>query len=158
MAPDPRRDASDRPDERTSGGPSVAKWQLGALVGFFVVYAVTVLATGQPEFLIPVVILAVLVMGYALVTRRLAKRVISRDGSMDAAMSDNEDPVPGAHLVPDDDTALGDTPEAHDEISPHDLPKDHPGRQAAEQQAGSSGGTTRGHVDPSEAASDGERR
>ena len=35
-----------------------------------------------------------------------------------------------------DDTDLGDTPEAHDEISPHDLPKDHPGRQEAEREAG----------------------
>ena len=46
--------------------------------------------------------------------------------------------------TPDDETPLGDTPEAHDEISPHDLPKDHPGRKAAEEQA--EGGTTRGDV------------
>lgn len=35
----------------------------------------------------------------------------------------------------DDDTPVGDTDEAHDEISPHDLPKDHPGRPEAERQA-----------------------
>jgi hypothetical protein len=46
-------------------------------------------------------------------------------------------------FTPDDETPLGDTPEAHDEISPHDLPKDHPGRRAAEEQAGGQGGTTR---------------
>jgi hypothetical protein len=34
-----------------------------------------------------------------------------------------------------DRTAAGDTPEAHDEINPHDLPPDHPGRQAAEEEA-----------------------
>lgn len=49
-------------------------------------------------------------------------------------------------FTPDDQTPLGDTPEAHDEISPHDLPLGHPGRQAAEEQAGRSDGTTRGDV------------
>jgi hypothetical protein len=50
-----------------------------------------------------------------------------------------------------DDTALGDTPEAHDELNPHDLPIDHPGRQEAERQAGGEGGTTRGDQDRVEA-------
>lgn len=44
----------------------------------------------------------------------------------------------------DDDTAVGDTPEAHDEINPHDLPPDHPGRQAAQEQSGGAEGTTEG--------------
>jgi hypothetical protein len=45
----------------------------------------------------------------------------------------------------DSDRPLGDTNEAHDEISPHDLPVDHPGRKAAEEAAGSEDGTTRGN-------------
>jgi hypothetical protein len=49
-------------------------------------------------------------------------------------------------LTPDDETDLGDTPEAHDELSPHDLPKDHPGRRAVEELAGGEDGTTRGNV------------
>ncbi len=49
-------------------------------------------------------------------------------------------------FTPDDQTALGDTPEAHDEISPHDLPLGHPGRRAAERQAAAGDGTTRGDV------------
>ncbi len=49
-------------------------------------------------------------------------------------------------MTPDDETDLGDTPEAHDEISPHDLPKDHPGRHQAERDAGGEGGTTQGNV------------
>jgi hypothetical protein len=40
---------------------------------------------------------------------------------------------------------LGDTPEAHDEISPHDIPLYSPARRAAVQQAGGLAGTTRGH-------------
>ena len=70
-------------------------------------------------------------------------------------MSD-DDPRPSAHdseaseplgpATPDDQTDLGDTPEAHDEVSPHDLPPDHPGRAAAEEQAegDDAEGTTRG--------------
>lgn len=63
-------------------------------------------------------------------------------------VSDRTDAVPSAHLGPteqEDDRPLGDTPEAHDEVSPHDLPVGHPGRSAAERQAGGESGTTRGH-------------
>ncbi len=59
------------------------------------------------------------------------------------AGSDAKEPL--GPLTPDDETALGDTPEAHDELSPHDLPPGHPGRQEAEREAGSGGGTTRGN-------------
>jgi hypothetical protein len=59
---------------------------------------------------------------------------------------DDEADEPLGPATPDDETDLGDTPEAHDEISPHDLPKDHPGRQAAEELAGGEDGTTRGNT------------
>lgn len=59
---------------------------------------------------------------------------------------DDQAEEPLGAVTPDDETPLGDTPEAHDEISPHDLPKAHPGRAAAEQQAGGPDGTTRGNV------------
>jgi hypothetical protein len=58
---------------------------------------------------------------------------------------DKESDEPLGPVTPDEETDLGDTPEAHDEISPHDLPKDHPGRKQAEREAGD-GGTTRGNV------------
>jgi|1186.fasta_scaffold398383_2 hypothetical protein len=48
--------------------------------------------------------------------------------------------------TPDDETALGDTPEAHDEIIPEDLPKDHPGRAEAERQAAEGDGVVRGNT------------
>jgi hypothetical protein len=48
-------------------------------------------------------------------------------------------------MTPDRQTPLGDTPEVHDEISPHDLPLDHPGRAEAERLAGGEDGTTRGN-------------
>ena len=59
---------------------------------------------------------------------------------------DGTSPEPLGPLTPDDQTPLGDTPEAHDEISPHDLPLGHPGRQATEHQAEHGDGTTRGDV------------
>ncbi len=142
--------SANQDDDDTKGGPIVPKWMLAVLGLFFVVYAVTVLATGEPTYLIPVLILALLVFAYAGANRLLTKRIIKRDGSMGNAMSDADDPVPSAHLVPDSTTPLGDTPEAHDEISPHDLPLEHPGRQAAEAKAGGLEGTTEGHEDPSD--------
>ena len=57
--------------------------------------------------------------------------------------SDAEEPL--GPMTPDDETPMGDTPEAHDEISPHDLPPGHPGRDEAEREAGP-GGTTRGNI------------
>ena len=57
---------------------------------------------------------------------------------------DKEASEPLGPMTPDDETPAGDTPEAHDEISPHDLPVDHPGREKAERQAGGGGGTTKG--------------
>ena len=49
-------------------------------------------------------------------------------------------------LTPDDERPMGDTPEAHDEIVPEDLPKDHPGRKEAERQAATGDGTVRGNT------------
>jgi hypothetical protein len=59
---------------------------------------------------------------------------------------DTEADEPLGPATPDDATPMGDTPEAHDEITPHDLPKDHPGRKAAEEQAAGHSGTTRGNT------------
>ncbi|MDX6731317.1 MAG: hypothetical protein QOC54_1265 [Baekduia sp.] len=65
------------------------------------------------------------------------------DGALvDTAADDHTDPVPG--LGADDQRPLGDTPDAHDEIIPQDLPKDHPGRQAVEEEAAALGGATPG--------------
>ena len=44
-------------------------------------------------------------------------------------------------------TAVGDTPEAHDEINPHDLPRDHPGRRAAEEQVADEASETTGNAE-----------
>jgi hypothetical protein len=64
----------------------------------------------------------------------------------DPGRHDDQADEPLGPMTPDEETALGDTPEAHDEIVPEDLPKDHPGRQAAERLAEEGGGTTSGNV------------
>ena len=105
--------------------------------------------------LIAALIIAVLVAGWFVLNGVARRNVAARHGSLEDAMSDETEPLPSAHLIPDDETAAGDTPEAHDEINPHDLPPDHPGRRAAEEQADESGEddvpTTRGDDDLAQA-------
>lgn len=69
---------------------------------------------------------------------------VADDDRSKAPPHDDESSEPLGPLTPDDETPLGDTPEVHDEISPHDLPPGHPGRAEAERQAGGPAGTTRG--------------
>jgi len=58
-----------------------------------------------------------------------------------------DDKEPLGPATPDDRTPLGDTPEAHDEITPHDLPPGHPARGEAERQASEGAGdSTRGEA------------
>jgi hypothetical protein len=130
-------------------GKSVATAELAAIAVFFLVVAIVVVAIGRPVYLIPVAILAVLVGAYALLNQRISHRIVDtkHDGDVEGAMADNEDSVPAAHLIGDDERPLGDTQEAHDEISPHDIPKGAPERQAAEDQAGGEDGTTGGNAE-----------
>ena len=85
--------------------------------------------------LIAILTVVVLVAAVLALNALLRRRVTSRHDSLEDAMSDETEPVPSAHLIPDNETAAGDTPEAHDEINPHDLPAGHPGREAAEKKA-----------------------
>ena len=113
----------------------MARWMIATVAVFLLVYSATVIATGAPEYILPVALLAVILLAWGVLNWALTRRIVRRDGSLEAAMSDDEDPVPSAHLIPDEVPAAGDTPEAHDEISPHDLPVDHPGRPSAERRA-----------------------
>jgi hypothetical protein len=100
---------------------------LGVLLAAVAVFVVAALLTGDAIWVVPVLILLAVVAVAAAGHLGLRKRVEQTGG--DTAL-------PAAHVEHDEQTALGDTPEAHDELSPHDLPVDHPGRQAAERQAG----------------------
>ena len=113
------------------------------------------------SFLIAALIIAALIAGWFLVTAVMRRNVAARHGSVEDAMSDENEPLPSAHLIPDNETAAGDTPEAHDEINPHDIPPGHPSRRAAEEQAQETGGdddTTRGDDDLAQEAPSREER
>jgi hypothetical protein len=90
-------------------------------------------APDMDQILLPVLVLAVICalawFGY--------KTIVARGSDTDS--SDNVPKQPER-----DERPLGDTPEAHDEINPHDLPLSHPGREEAEDMAGGAEGTTRG--------------
>jgi hypothetical protein len=106
--------------------------------------------------IIAVLIIAAIVAGLVAVNGAARRSVASRHESVDDAMSDETEPLPSAHLIPDDETPAGDTPEAHDEVNPHDIPRGHPGRPAVEAQADESGEddarTTRGDDDLAQAS------
>ena len=144
---------------RTNGQPSMTRWLLATAGVFLVVYIATVLLTGEPEFLLVGVLIALLLAAIFGVNFLARKRIEdTHHGSMDKAMEDNQEDIPAAHLLADDETALGDTDEAHDELSPHDLPITHPGRKAAEElvaREGDGDGTTRGHAEGGASGEDG---
>jgi hypothetical protein len=124
------------------------RWTGPLIAGVFAFYAICALAAAL--FSGPTESIAALLAGVIPMTAAAlwvgtvrAKTHPGADGSHDPAAADGDDPFPGVGA--DDRRPLGDTPEAHDELSPHDLPRDHPGRRAAERQADALDGTTPGH-------------
>ena len=119
-----------------------SRTMLPAAAAFFALFVLTALLSGSAGLLVPVLMLVSIVALGAVAFALLSRREKQRPGS---AASDHRDPVPGTAFATDRETPLGDTPEAHDELSPHDLPMGHPGRAAAARMAaGSRDGTTRG--------------
>ena len=117
----------------------------GGAAVLLAIFAIAAGVLAGAEFAIPIVILAALVLGFLMLNGLLARRSLARHGGdASAARADGDDALPSAHLIPDD-RPLGDTVEAHDEISPHDLPKGAPNRRLAEAQAAARNGTTRGN-------------
>ncbi|HEX2104284.1 MAG TPA: hypothetical protein VHF51_11585 [Solirubrobacteraceae bacterium] len=117
---------------------------IGGVAAFYAICALAAAVFAGPAEAIATLLAGIIPMtGAALwvATARAKTRAPGR--RRDPAAADSEDPFAGVGA--DDARPLGDTPEAHDEISPRDLPPDHPGRTAAERQAAALGGTTPGH-------------
>jgi hypothetical protein len=91
----------------------------------------------------PAEAIAVVAVGFAAMAAASLWIATTRAERRAGAMDDRDHPLTGVDA--DDARPLGDTPEAHDEITPHDLPAGHPSRGAAERQAQALGGTTPGH-------------
>ncbi len=121
--------------EGTKPGMTFVTGLIGAVVVIVVVAIVGFLTEGS-DLGIPV-----LVLGGICVVAALAYRIIGTSGP--EASND-----PGGSSIPQLDAdagrPIGDTKEAHDELNPHDLPKDSPVRAEAVEQAGHEG-TPRGN-------------
>jgi hypothetical protein len=128
--------------------PRGVAWMWGGVLAFYVVCAIgAVIADGVGTAIATLLagIVPLTAVGLWLAHVR-QKTVPAADGDHDAVQEDHLDTVPGFGV--DTVRPLGDTPDAHDEITPHDLPKGHPGRPAAERLAEEGDGlTTPGHVE-----------
>ena len=115
----------------------------GILIGIIgaAVLAVVAWTVLGAEFGIPILVLAAICIIAAIVYRMMAGAPSGDAGYTDA--TDNVPKVPTSG----DGRPLGDTREAHDEVNPHDLPLDNPGRTTAREMSGDESGTTAGHDD-----------
>lgn len=118
---------------------------LGAGLLLVAAFIVAVLATGNSSWVIPgLVFLGLLLAGWG-VSLLLQRRAEGVD-----AAGDSDEPAPLTASRPAGGD-LGDDEQHHDEISPHDLPRDHPGRHEAERITGDArferddAGVTRGN-------------
>ena len=126
---------------QTSSGMTHSPSHTPIYLGAATLLAVFALAAGvlaDAALAIPIALLALLLLGFLALSGRRRTR------QPPAATRRATRPARSAQPQRPDGRPLGDTAEAHDEISPHDLPKDAPGRRAAEAQAARRDGTTRG--------------
>src|SRR3954471_4521596 len=88
-------------------------------------------------YVIAIVLILVVIAAIYGVNRALQARIAGKHGGEpERALDDEREPIPSTHVITDDDRPAGDTPDAHDEIHPRDIPKDNPARQEAEAQVG----------------------
>ena len=140
-------------DRNSAPGPTFPTALAGGIAAAIAVAIVAWITVGS-ELALPVLVLAALCVGAAIAYRTV--------GTSRSAPTDSSDSVP--RLSAEGDRPLGDTPQAHDEINPHDLPPDHPGRHAAEkiaegdegETAGMSEGGAAGEGGPEEGSGTGE--
>ena len=119
-----------------SSGGGVFTTGLLAGIGAGVLLAIIAFVTAGSGLGIPVLVLTAVCAAAAIVYRIVG-------GAGPRANTD-----PSASTVPqlptEEHRPLGDTPQAHDEINPHDLPKDNPGREVAVEMAEGHEGSTEG--------------
>jgi hypothetical protein len=108
-------------------GEETVRFPALMLVGLVMAGVVTIVAWVAlgAEFGVPILILVAICAGAAIGYRMLAGSTRRED--------DASDPIPKQPA--DRSQPLGATPEAHDDLSPHDLPVDHPARQEVEERS-----------------------
>lgn len=123
-------------------------WFFVITAAIFGTLVVTTFLSNEPVFALPVLLVGLIVLAFWAFNRFLAFQALKRhDNDVEATMSDETDPIPTAMIVPDEETALGDTSEAHSDISPRDFPKGSPERADIERRARHHGGTVTGIAD-----------
>jgi hypothetical protein len=132
--------------------PKTTYWFVGGVIAFYGICATVAWALAGTAYGVATLLAGLIPLTAVLLWVASARRgaVLQGDQMVEETAADDEDQVPA--LGADDVRPLGDSPEVHDEITPHDLPPDHPGREAAEQQASERDGTTPGHRDGGAAA------
>ena len=114
--------------EMTSITPKTLGLGLAALLAVLVL---TSLLTGESEFVLPVVLFAVVIALAVAVIVAVGHSKQRNHGSVREASADADDAVPGTQFLPDDSAPLGASAEAHDELGAHDLPPDSAARSRA---------------------------
>jgi hypothetical protein len=133
-------------------GPALAVVALLA-AALVVVSAVTGNAAVLAALGALLVIVAVFAVVYGIGARRATARDAAEQPDPQARAAAREEPMPAAFMNAGSDVELGDTAKpARNDVNPHDLPADHPGRQAAEDQAAGAGRESRGDAKLNEAA------
>ena len=127
----------------TLEGREKARFPMLLILGLLMAVAIIVVAfVVDTDYGIPVLLLTIICAIAAIGYRVIAGRSGGSSGGGDADSTDGGIPKQESRS----DRPLGDTPDAHDEISPHDLPLSNPGRHEAEKMAaGGAEDTTSGH-------------
>ena len=115
---------------------------MAGLAAFYGISAIAAAESG-PEYAVAALLAGTVPGTAAVLTYATARRKTRQEesGHLEDLSVEDDTPFPGVGF--DDATPLGDSPELHDEITPHDLPPAHPARHRIAQQTRSGGGTTR---------------
>jgi hypothetical protein len=128
----------------TLEGREKARFPTLLIFGVLMALAVVIVAfVVDTDYGIPVLLLTVICAIAAIGYRVIAGRSGGGAGGGDADSTDGGIPTQESRS----DRPLGDTPDAHDELNPHDLPLSNPGRHEAEKMASGVEGTTSGHAE-----------
>ena len=105
---------------------------LAGLAAFYGISAIAAAESG-PQYAVAALLAGTVPGTAAVLTYATGRRKtrLREDGRVEDLSVEDDSPFPGVGF--DDATPLGDSPELHDDITPHDLPPDHPGRHRTEQ-------------------------
>jgi hypothetical protein len=117
---------------REPGRPRRARFVpvVGGVIAFYVVCGAAAAPLGAKYAIAAVLAGVIPTTAVAIAIAAAREKTVASDERVHDTAREDQSPFPGIGV--DDSTPLGDTPEVHDDLSPHDLPKGHPGRRAAE--------------------------